>query len=875
MNSMNPKEPSPPKYPLRFLRWYCHPSLLPAIEGDLVELYRERVRLSGKRKADINFLGDVVLLFRPGIIRPAEGHQSLNQFGMFKNYVKIGWRNLVKSKGYSMINIGGLATGMAAAILIGLWLQFELTFNQNFKNYDRIAQVMQNQEFNGVTETWNSQAKQIGPELRDYYGSNFEHVVMTGWISDHKISYNTTSIRYKGNWAEPGIVDLLDLKMLKGTRDGLKDIHSILLSASAAKAIFGEEDPMDKSLRLNDKNDVKVTGVYEDLPEGCDFANLGFIAPFDLNVRENLPDWLSWGNSWFQCLAQLAEGVDLETASLNIRDSKLKRVSGPGEDDFRFKPVIFLHPMSKWHLYYFFENGVIAGGGIRYVWMFGTIGFFVLLLACINFMNLSTARAERRAKEVGIRKTVGSLKGQLVKQFFVESFIVVGLAMVLSLVLAQIALPWFNSVAVKNLVVPWGSPTFWAAAVGFTGVVGFISGSYPAFYLSSFRPVKALKGVMKASRATSIPRKVMVVVQFSVSVVLIVGTFVIVQQIEFARNRPMGYDNNGLLTSPIRNEALKGHFEALRNDLKATGVVSEVAMTDAQITDTGVTNSGFFWREKPSDLQDQFWTLRLTPEFGKMMKWELLEGREFLPSDTNSFIINETAAKYMGMKSPVGEIVRWGRNGDYKIIGVVKDMVMQSPYSPVRQMIFTLPANPARYGIVNMRINPDANLVDAISKIAAVFKKHDPDNPFEYSFADQLFADRFNNERRVAKLSSGLAVLAIFICCLGLFGLASFMAEQRTKEIGIRKVLGASIGNLWRMMSKDFVLLVVIAGVIAAPLAYYMAVDWLTQFEYRVQLSWYVFVGAIAGALVIALLTVSYHALRAAMANPVNSLRSE
>jgi ABC-type antimicrobial peptide transport system permease subunit len=860
---------------LRFFRWYCHPTLLPAIEGDLVELYQERVRLSGKRKADINFLADVILLFRPGIIKPTEGHHSLNQYGMFKSYIKIGWRNLLKSKGYSLINIGGLAIGMAAAILIGLWLHYELTFNRSFKNYERIARVMQNQEFNGVIETWSSQAKQMGPLLRDEYGADFKHVVVGTFPADQKLSYGTKDTRYTGNFMEPGITEMLDLKMLKGTRNGLQDRHSIMLCASAAKALFGNEDPIDKTVRINDKNEVKVTGVYEDLPVNSGFGDMGFISPFELDEKENLPEWLNWGNSWFQCFVQLNDGVDIATASQNIRDSKLKAVLGPGQDDARFKPQIFLHPMERWYLHSEFENGVSTGGGIRYVWMFGTIGLFVLLLACINFMNLSTARAERRAKEVGIRKTVGSRRQQLMKQFYVESMIVVGLAMTMSIILAQIILPWFNMVSGRNLDIPWSNVVFWLSIVGFALIVGFVSGSYPALYLSSFKPVKALRGGVKGSRMSSLPRKVMVVMQFSVSIVLIVGTVVVIQQIDFAQNRPLGYDNKGIVTSPLRNNNIKDHYDAFSNDLKALGVIKEVALSDVPITDTGTTNSGFVWPGKPADMEDQFWTVRSTPDLGKLLDWKIMDGRDFLPTDTACFIINETAARYMDMKSPVGAKMTWGESEDFRIIGVVKDMITISPYSPVKQMIFVVPKDMARMRTVNIKLDPEKNVVDALSKIETVFKKYDPQNPFEYTFADENYSRKFNNEKRVAKLSSGLAGLGVFICCLGLFGLASYMAEQRTKEIGIRKVLGASMGGLWRMLSKDFMLLVVIAGVIALPPAYFISSDWLSQFEYRVPLSWYIFAVSIGGALVIALLTVSYHALRLALANPVKSLRSE
>lgn len=870
--NMTPGDPSPPKYILKFFRWYCHPSLLPAIEGDLVELYRERAKVSGKRKADLNFLADVILLFRPGIIRPAEGHQTLNQYGMLKSYVKIGWRNLLKTKGYSAINIGGLAIGMASAILMGLWLHYELTFNQDFKNYDRIARVMKNEVFNSNIETWSTQPKQLGPELSDYYGANFSHVVRSGFPNGYKLTHETKSTRHNGTFMDPAVTEMLRLKMIKGTRDGLKDPHSILLSASVAKAIFGNDDPMDKLLKLDDKNDIKVTGIYEDLPLNSDFRSLGFIVPFDLFEKENLPPWLTWGNSWFQCYVELADGVDFETASLNIREASIRRIQESGET---FRPELFLHPMDRWHLYYQFENGIEVGGGIRYVQMFGTIGFFVLLLACINFMNLSTARAERRAKEVGIRKTVGSRQGQLVNQFYIESFIVVSLAMVISVLLAQAAMPWFSSVSGKSINIPWTNPMFWITLVGFTLAVGFISGSYPAFYLSSFKPVRALKGVMKASRSAVLPRKVMVVLQFTISVILITGTFVVIKQVEFARNRPMGYNSDGLVSSPVRTDNIKLHVEAFCNDLRATGAVVNVSLTDIDITNTGTTNSGLFWKGKPDDMQEQFWTLRVTHDFGALAKWELVAGRDFLPGDSSGFIVNETAARYMDMKSPVGETIRWGKNGEFKIIGVVKDMITLSPYSPAKQMIFFIPQRTDWFRNANMRLNPEMSVVDAMEKVETVFKKYDPDNAFEYSFVSDRYAEKFNNEKRVAKLSSGLAGLGIFICCLGLFGLASYMAEQRTKEIGIRKVLGASVAGLWSMMSRDLVVLVVIAGVIAVPAAYYLSNDWLSQFEYRVPLSWYIFVMAIGGAFVIALLTVSYHALRAAFANPVKSLRSE
>ena len=798
---------------------------------------------------------------------------------MFQNYFKIGVRNLLKSKGYSFINIGGLAVGMTVALLIGLWIHDEFSFDKHFKYYDRIAQVLQNQTFNGRVETWWSQARQIGPALRDNYGSDFKYVIVSSWNGDHKLAYEEKSVSKQGNFMEPEVTEMLSLEMIEGTRGGLKDPYSILLSESTATAIFGDIDPMNKIIRMDDKLDVKVTGVYADIPFNTSFSNLTFIAPWQLYyTSENLEERTGWGNSWFQCIAQIGENADMNEVSLKIKDAKLNgvRQSDNDSDDERFKPEILLHPMSRWHLYSDFRNGKPAGGAIQYVILFIIIGIFVLLLACINFMNLSTARSEKRSKEVGIRKTIGSIRTQLMTQFFMESLLVVILAFVLSLLLVQLSLPWFNEVSDKKIELPWTNPVFWLSGLGFTLGTGLIAGIFPAVYLSSFEPVRALKGAFRAGRFATLPRKILVVVQFTVSVTLITGTVVVFKQIRFAQNRPIGYNNDGLITAPIKSDEIRNHFDTFSNELKNTGAVEEVALTDTPITATYVTNSGFTWPGKDPAMSEEFVTLRVTHDFGKLADWEIVQGRDFstdFPSDSTAFVINESAAKYMNLENPVGESITWGNNGDYKIIGVVKDMVTQSPYNPVKQMLFFL--HYKRVYFVNIRISGDESASSAIAKIETVFTKYDPANAFEYSFVDQEYGKKFSNEKRVGKLSSVFASLAIFISCLGLFGLASFMAERRTKEIGIRKVLGASVVKLWKMLSTDFVVLVILSCVIAIPLAYYYMDSWLQNYEYRTDIPWWIFLLTSACALLITLLTVSFHAVKAAMTNPVSSLRTE
>jgi putative ABC transport system permease protein len=794
---------------------------------------------------------------------------------MWKNYLKVAYRNLFRSRISSFVNIAGLAVGMAVAILIGLWIWDELTYNKSHENYYRIASVLQNQTFGGEVQTWWSQAMQLAPELRDKYGHNFEYVVLSSWKQDRTLRYEEKTLEKRGLFMEPEAPDMLTLHMLKGTRDGLTDPYSILLSESAAEAFFGGEDPIGKALRLDDKTEVRVTGVYEDLPQNSHFADVAFFASWELYARD-LPEWIGWGNSWFQVMVQIADQADMAQVSANIKDAKLKAVMAAGNDDDRFKPELFLHPMSKWHLYSDFRNGVNVGGRIQYVWMFGIIGVFVVLLACINFMNLSTARSEKRAKEVGIRKVMGSSRRQLIGQFYSESLFAALLAFGVSVVLVQLMLPFFNEVAGKEMSILWSNPLFWLAGLGFSLFTGWIAGSYPAWYLSSFRPVNALKGTFRVGRFAAVPRKVLVVVQFTVSVVLIIGTLIIYRQIQFAKDRSIGYQQNRLVQIPIKDQTVNAHYDAFRNDLLQSGAVEEVALAESPITQTGITNSGFDWEGKDPGLEDQFWTLRISHEFGKTIGWQIKEGRDFsrdFPTDTLGFVINEAAVEYLGFEDPIAQAIKWGENGTYRIIGVVGNMITQSPYAPVRQMIFFIDYNRSNNAIV--KIDPNQGLGEALGTIETIYKKYDPIHPVEYEFVDQGYAKKFGEEERIGRLAGFFALLAIFISCLGLFGMISFVAEQRTKEIGIRKVLGATVANIVSLLSKEFLKLVCIALLMATPLAWYFMNRWLENFAYRVDIQWWVFALAGVLAISIAMLTVSFQSVKAALANPVDALRDE
>jgi ABC-type antimicrobial peptide transport system permease subunit len=581
-----------------------------------------------------------------------------------------------------------------------------------------------------------------------------------------------------------------------------------------------------------------------------------------------------WGSNFTQTFAQIADNADMEKVSAKIVNVKFNKLKD--EEDRKYKPEVFLHPMSKWHLYSDFKNGKNIGGRIEFVWLFGIIGVFVLMLACINFMNLSTARSEKRAKEVGIRKSIGSLRAQLISQFFSESLVVALLAFAVSLIFVQLALPMFNEVADKKLKLLWGNPLFWIAGISFSVLTGIIAGSYPALYLSSFQPVKVLKGTFRAGRFASLPRKVLVVLQFTVSVTLIIGTIIVFRQIEFAKNRPIGYDRNGLINVyESASKEIHNHLEAVRNELKNSGAILEMTESGSPTTQVWNTNGGFTWKGKDPALAVDFPNNSVNHDYGKTVGWTFKDGRDFsreYATDSSAFVINESAVKFLGFKNPVGEVLNWN-NKPYTIIGVIKDMIVESPYEPVRASLFHIDKDQGSLFI--LKLNPAKSTQESIEKIKSVFTKYDPAVPFEYKFVDEEYDRKFQSEVRVGKLASSFAILAIFISCLGIFGLASFVAEQRTKEIGVRKVMGASVVNLWGMLSKDFVVLVIISLLLAMPMAYYFMDGWLQKYDYRTGIAWWIFAASGVGALLITLCTVSYQSIKAALANPVNSLRSE
>jgi len=794
---------------------------------------------------------------------------------VLKNYFKIAWRNLLKNKIYSLINIAGLATGMAVAMIIGLWIYDEVSANKHFKNYDTIYQVMMHQTFDGVRGSQTAMPYPVGEELKNKF-PDLKAIAMCDWGQEHSLIYGEKKLSRFGHFIGEEAVAIFSLKILDGDKNPLHEPYSIVLTDELARMLFGKESPIGKVVKFDNSTNLKVTAVVEKQPKNSSFG-FDYLIPWQL--QESLYTWIklyhktNWGNNSWQVFVQLNDKANPATVNAKIKNVVISHFT----DENTLKhiiPEVFIHPMAKWRLYSDFENGKNVGGFIKYVRMFGILGLVVLLIACINFMNLSTARSEKRAKEVGVRKAVGSGRKQLISQFLSESLLISTLAFFVALGIVAIALPYFNKLTDKAMSLQVASPLFWITMILFTVITGLLAGSYPAFYLSSFNPVRVLKGNLKAGRSSTLPRKILVVLQFASSVVLMIGTIVINQQIQFGKNKPIGFNNKGLI-SVYWSDDIGKNYEAMRQELLSTGAVASVCQSNSPPSYLYSNNNGWEWKgSQPIEKSVTFSTIATAYDYTKTLGIKLVAGRDFSRefADSNAVVLNQAAVKRMHLENPVGEMLKWN-DKPMKVVGVIPDIQMESPYRPISPL--TIIFSPGWVGFMNIRMNPNMSASKAIALMKPIFDRYNPSFPFEYKFADEEYAKKFNYEELVGNLAGIIAVLAIFISCLGLFGLASFTAEQRVKEIGVRKVLGASVLNLWQLLSRDFVILVLISCVIAMPVAWYLMKEWLKSYQYKTSIGVGIFVGVVIISVAITLITVSFQAIRAAMANPVKSLRTE
>lgn len=788
---------------------------------------------------------------------------------MLKNYLLVTLRNLRKNVTYSFINIAGLSIGIVCSILILLWVFDELSFDQFQPKANRLYQVWVNAHFDGKINSWTSVPQPTYEALKTE-NSNIVNTAITDWSGNHLFTVGDNRVYKEAYYASEEFLEMFQFPLVHGDASTvMDDPSSLVITESMAKVLFGDQDPINQTVRINNAHDLKVTGVLKDIPKNSSFQ---FDCLMTWKMKIIAEDWVKrsqtqWGNYSFQVFVELNDPSNKAAVEDAIRDLLFRK----GEKDM--KREFFLHPMLRWRLHSNFENGQESGGMVDYVQMFSIIAAFILVIACINFMNLATARSERRAREVGIRKSVGSRRHELILQFMGESVLLATLAFGVAILLAQLLLPSYNQLVDKQLVINYGSPQFWIFALSLIAFTGLVSGSYPALYLSSFQPVKVLKGKIQVGKSASLPRKILVTLQFGFSILLIIGTIVIYWQINFVKGRDLGYDQENLITVEYTAEVGQ-NYRAIKQELLNSGVVSSVCKSNSPITEIW-SNNFLGWPGKPEEQKVIFTTISTEYDYTKTMGIKILEGRDFSEehkSDTAAIIVNKAAMDVMGLKDPIGQqLDLWGSKRE--LIGIVDNVLMGSPYQPVKPMFMVL--IPEWASAVTIRLQKTTDLQGSIKAVEEIFKKYNPAYPFEYKFADVEFAKKFTTINMTSRLASLFASLAIFITGLGLFGLAAFMAEQRTKEIGIRKVMGASVYSLVSLMSMDFSRLVLIAFVVSSPVAWWLLDQFLQRFPVRVGIPWWVFPLTGLVALIFASIIVSTQALRAARANPAVSLRNE
>ncbi|MGD1946177.1 MAG: ABC transporter permease [Croceivirga sp.] len=786
---------------------------------------------------------------------------------MLKNYLKIAWRNLLRNKSFSLLNILGLSIGLAVTALIFLWVDFELGFDQFHENRDRIYQVNNKYEVDGEIWTWNSTPKVMASAIKKDY-PEVEEVTRYFYENTFLFSHGEKNIKSNGTIVDPSFLKIFSFPLIEGDIETvLEDVNALVVTETFAKKMFGDLPPVGQIVKMDNTDTFKVTGVLKDLPNNTEF-NFEYLLPWSYLKQKGWDDE-NWGNNAIATYVMLKEGTDYDAFSEKIKS--LRKAYDKDSPDM----VTYLYPYTRLHLYSEFENGIEVGGLIDIIRLFAIIAFIVLIIACINFMNLSTARSEKRAKEVGVRKVVGARKQALVWQFLGESVLISFLAAVVAVVIVILALPSFSALISTPLAIIWLNPWFWVIVMSIILFTGILAGSYPALYLSAFKPSSVLKGTFKKTNTLVTPRKVLVIAQFSVAIILITATIVVKQQINSVQERRLGYDKALLIYVQMEGDIEK-HYASIKSELLDSGIASSISKTNSPITESWSNTWDFEWRGKNEEDKTLVHRLIADDAIIKTMGLKLIQGRDFdldkHPTDSTAVILNESAVALMQFENPMGQIIK--DNGiDWHVIGVAQDFVFNSPFQKIEPMV--IEGAKGWFNMVHIKLNRQQTIGEDLASIGAIFKKYNPNYPFEYQFVDEAYSQKFTDEQRIEKLASLFTLLTILISCLGLFGLASYMAQNRIKEIGVRKVLGASVSGITTLLSKDFLKLVGISLIIAIPISWYTMNQWLKDFAFRIELSWWIFGLAGLIALMIAFVTVSYQAIKAAKSNPVKSLRTE
>ena len=888
---------TPPRFADRLLTWFCAPHLREEVLGDLHERYALQVKRIGQANARLRYWREVLAYVRPSMMKRKPSVRHSGEFtspecrttfflnpDMLRNYLKIALRNFWRNKSFSAINILGLALGLTCSLLIFLWVRDELSIDRYHANGSHLYRLMWRQLSDGkrmaMAATPGPTAQELPkkfPEIVRAAGYTSRNVPMTFAVGD-KINKEV------GDWASADWFKMFSVPLVVGSPEtALKSPNSVAISRKVADTYFGNpQTAMGKSIRLDNKGEYQVTAVFENLPLNT-AQHYDFLLSWD-DFLTRQPWAKEWGNPSPSTFLQLRPDTDVPAFEAKIKHVLRGYLGINAKNAKQFDVELFLQPFEDVYLHDQTENGEISGGRIEYVKLLSIVAAFMLLIACINFMNLSTAQSSKRAKEVGIRKVVGAERSRLISQFIGETLLLTIVAVMVALGLVSLLLPSFNQLSGKRVAMPFAELDFWGALLSIVVITGMLAGSYPALFLSSLQPVRVLKGSGPTSRLKFRPgatqfREGLVVVQFVISMLLIIGTFVVYRQVNYIQTKNLGFDRENLVYVPLEGD-LAPQYATLKQELQRMPGIQNVARMDYQPSNIRSSTSWVDWTGKDPKTSVEFAQVSVGYDMDKVLKMKQMDGRYFsraFSTDSGGYVINEQAAQRIGYKdrsagSAVGQTLTfWGKPG--KIIGVVQDFHFQSLHEPIKPLIMWF-GEKATYGNLLVRTQP-GQTKQALASLETVCKQLNPAIPFSYSFADQEYQSMYKSEQIVGELVNYFAVLAIFIACLGLFGLASFTAEQRTKEIGVRKVLGASVASIVGLLSNDFLKLVVIAIVIATPAAWYVMDKWLQGFAYKTDLSWWIF--ALAGVLAIgiALLTISFQAIKAALMNPVKSLRSE
>lgn len=861
-------------FALRLLRVFCPAHLAEEIEGDLVQKYERDLKKFSPVKSKRRLLWNALRFFRPGILLRNKPSVRLTSLDMLSNYFKVAFRVLLRNKSYSFINLFSLALGITAFAFLFLWIQNEFTYDQFHPDKDRIYKAWNSDVANGQIKSWDVTARVLAPTLKEEYTAVESAISFTGWGEQHLFTEGDKRIiKTTGAYADVDILTMFSFPLVKGdAKTAFKDPMSIVITERFARELFGDKEAFGETVTIGETGQnfsLTITGVLKDLPSNTDF-HFEYIIPYTL-VEMISGKETYWGVNSVYTFVKLKEGVDVNSFNEEVKGIVKKHNKNNQDQE------VFLYPLTKMRLYSNFENGVPSGGRIEIIRLLGILGVCLLTIACINFINLSTARAQRRSKEVAVRKVTGAFRNSLIFQFLCESLLLAFGAGALSLMAVYIGLPYFNRLIGQNLSLELNNLNFWLGGVGLIVIVGLLAGSYPALYLSAFKLVKILKGIALTQSGKSRLRTALVVFQFGIAITLVVSVFVVQKQITYVQNRDTGYKKENLVYQYFTG-SLHKNYEAYKNELLHRGAAESITKTNTPITDRVSNTTGIEWEGKDPQNKTLFERIYEDNHFVKTAGLTLLNGRDMdlekFSSDSTAVVLNEAAVKAMGFTDPIGQIIK--DNGtEWHVIGVVKNFILTSPFNNVEPMVIFGCQQSWVFNVVHLKLNAAQSTQENIRIMADLSKKYNPDYPFEYEFVDSAYARKFANLEATRTITLLASFLTILIAGLGLLGLSTYLVEVRVKEIGIRKVMGGSVLSITNMLTWASIKPILLAVIIFGPQAWFAMNWWLSSFPYRISIGIFTIPLAALCIVGLAVLITSVQTIRAAKANPVNSLRNE